>query len=154
MELMMVVSITAVIVVTVTGLFFRSLRGGAKTDTIATVEQNSQYVLALMERFIRNAKEVNNVGGLPCPSTGQTVTLIGWDGGTTQFSLSSGRIASNSTPLSADNVLVENLTFECVRDEGVPDQIVIDFDATRSDVGTGFVTSTHFETKVALRNFQ
>lgn len=154
MELLIVISITALIVTTIMGLFFRSLRSGAKTETIVKVEENAQYVTAVLERFIRNAKEVSSVGGLPCPNTGSSLTVLSWDGGSTTFSLSGGRIASNSSPISASVVTIQNLVFECIRTEGTPDQVAIDFDITRSDVGSGFTTATHVETKVGLRNFQ
>lgn len=153
-ELMIVISITAVIVVTVTGLFFRAIRGGTKTETTVDLSQNAEFSMSLMERFIRNAKEVNNVGGVECPGIGSTITLIGWDGGSTQFSLSNGRIASNSFALSGTSVLIENLQFECIREEGVPDQVLIEFDATSSDVGGASGSSGHYESTVSLRNFQ
>ena len=148
-ELMLVTAITAMIVVTITGMFFRSIRSGAKTDTLIAIDQNAQYVLNLMERFIKNAKSVES----SCPTVSNTLTVLNWDGGSTTFSLMGDKVASNSAVISQEGLLVENLSFECIRIEGIPDQIKISFDVSLVDVGGGASSAKSYETVVNLRNY-
>ena len=106
-----------------------------------------------MERFIRNAKGVTKVGGVKCPGLGGSLTLLSWDGGETTFGLINGRIASNGGEISASEIQIQELMFECIRIEGVPDQVKISFEAMRNDVSGGVNTTSSYETRVNLRNY-
>jgi len=152
MELMLTIGILAVIIITVTAMFFRAFRGSSKTDTVVTLDQNAQLTLAVLERFVRNAQSVT-IGGLECPVSGNSLEVANWDGGTTTFALSDGRVASNGGAISEAIVTISNLSFSCVRVEGVPDQVVITFDAQRDDVGGGAETSASYHSVVDLRNY-
>lgn len=154
MELMVVISIIAIISASAVALFFRSIRGTGKTQSITAVEQNAQLSLSIMERFIINARQVVDVDGAPCPNTGTTLTLLNADGYQTTFSLASGRIASNSSNISSSDITISNLQFVCTTPSGAPDNIAITFSAQHSSTSTDVTTARDFSTTASLRTYQ
>lgn len=152
MELMVTVGILGMIIVTIMGMFFRSFRGGTKADTIMTLDQNAQMSLSILERFVRNAQSVS-VGGGDCPATSDSLTVESWDGRSTVFSLENGQLASNGAVISGEAVVISDLVFECVRTQGIPDQVMVRFNAVRTDAGGGAETEASYESVINLRNY-
>lgn len=154
LELMVVISLIGLISVSAIGLFFRSIRGTGKTQSIQIVDQNSQFALTTIERFIINARQVTDVSGAPCPNSGPSLTLLNADGFATTFSLSDDRIASNSDYISSDDVIISNLQFTCTTPAGAPDRITVSFDASHADTAGDVATSQSFTTSANLRTYQ
>ena len=57
-ELLVVIGVVAVMGLIITEVFSRSLRGGNKSQVIATIKQNGQSTLELMDKTIRAADQI------------------------------------------------------------------------------------------------
>ena len=94
-ELLVAISVIAVIGAVVAEVFSRSLRGGNKAQIVASIKQNGQATLEAMDKTIRNSDEV------VCPViTGEgiqskdTVALVK-DGKYTRFMFRAGTSTTN-----------------------------------------------------------
>jgi prepilin-type N-terminal cleavage/methylation domain-containing protein len=152
LELLVVITVVALLSVSAVGLFYQTLRSGSKTDNIKELDQNALLAMNVMSQQVRNARKVSAVGAGTCPGVATTLSLTGSDGRTTQFSLSSGKIASNGAEISATSITISNLSFTCARQNGVPDQITISFLAQLLQNGS-VVEQKTYTSVVDLRNF-
>lgn len=151
MELLVVIAIMAVALTATVGLFTQSFRSGGKTEQIVLVEENMRQSMDIMERMIRNASGVEDIGGNICPGSGTSLRILNQDNDTTTFGLSNGQIASNGAALSGEEVVVESLQFQCIRNSGAPDKIEIEVQA-RSEVDDEGDT-VEYKRNVDLRNY-
>src|SRR5437762_507899 len=100
LELLVVLAVVAILTLAGVGLFYRSLRGSSEASSLKELEQNAQLIVSVLDRHIRNARQVTDVGGTDCPGTGDSLTILGFDGRTTTFDLTSnGRVASNGAEI-------------------------------------------------------
>jgi prepilin-type N-terminal cleavage/methylation domain-containing protein len=143
-ELLVVLSLVALITVAAGNIFYSTLRTNTKTQVSANLKQKGNYALAVMERMIREAKEI------PVCQDRQ-LTLVYKDDLTTTFSCSSSQIASSSAHSS---VLVSpidcaNFDFTC----NLP-QVGINFTLNRNPTNPlPFKRSEiQFQTTVTARN--
>jgi len=160
-EIMIVVGILGIIAVVGSGAFFSILRGSTKTKTLQMVKQNGDYALSVMERMIRNARELADPSESSIVSS---ITIKNPDGGITTFSCESDSepptIASNGASLLSSEVRVSDVEcniFEVTQGQkGIRPPIVkINFKLSPA------VTSSrpedqaevNFQTTVTLRNY-
>ncbi len=153
MELAVVIGVMSIVGLASVAIFYRALRGTNKSDTIKRVNQNSQLVLEVMSRFIRNAKRVQAVGMGDCPGTSNNITLLGSDDKTVQFTLQNGRVASNGSYISDPSVLISNLQFSCTRTSGAPDSIQINFNTVATASANDAQTVQDYNTTINLRSY-
>ncbi len=152
-ELMVVVAVVGTLSVAGVGLFYRALRGTSKTESYKELEQNVVLVMNILERHIRNSRTVLAVGGGECPATGATLSILGFDGGTTLFGLTAeGAVASNGSEISASSISILDLEFICTRQAGAPDQITINLTAEFMSGGE-LSTERSYTSIVGLRNY-
>lgn len=153
LELLVVITVVAVISVAGVGLFYQALRGGGKAQALKELDQNAQLVINLMEFHIRNARDIVDVSGADCPATGDSLSITGFDGLVTTYDLTAeGKIASNGAEISSQSVEVTNLVFECTRQTGTPDQVMITF-TVGYKVGTEVIDERDYTSVVGLRNY-
>lgn len=70
MELLVVIGVVAIMGALLTEIFYRSLRGGNKSQLITVIKQNGQSVLENMDKNIRAADHI------VCPTTATSDTLV------------------------------------------------------------------------------
>jgi prepilin-type N-terminal cleavage/methylation domain-containing protein len=163
-ETLIVVFLIGIVMVAGGNMLFGIMKGASKVEVEREIKQNGEYALAIMERMIKNSKEV-----LECNSSYVTIKNI--DNENTRFQVSSERIASSSGDsydhhlyLTGDKVSVSDLVFICTTDPvGSLDEddirrVDINFTITPKGVTAGEVppemyAEINFQTSVSLRNF-
>jgi len=163
-ELMIVVTVMAVVAVVAVNLFLSTLIGGGKSRALSVVKQNGDFALTQMEKMIRNAKELTtNNEGFVCDTDMNSLGVINSDGGVTIFAVEGERIASNSglfltsSEVKVDSDAAKTLSFDCSRsDTGMPDFVEISFTLKKGEVGVSRqeeIAEEDFQTKVSLRKY-
>ena len=156
-EMLVVIFISSVLAVLITQSLALSLRGSRKSESVATVRENVEYAMKVMERSIRNAK------GLDCASSSGAQIIYEDEYGEIAFfecvTLASDTyIASNSAlpqaRLTSSDTRVTNCpaVFSC-DSSSIPHSVGISINAetVRELVEEGAeVTSS---TRILLRNY-
>ena len=155
LEVLVVVTIFAVLGILVTESIILTLQGAKKSESVIRARENLDYSLSIIERQIRNANSVS-------PCTGLPVTIINYldqNGNPSSFACvntgSNGSyIASGSAHLTGDAVAVIGCSFVCTPSSDVnPDLIKIDLtlkDASASGIQSANVSAS---TQIYLRNY-
>ena len=161
-ETLVSLGILGLLVVVVTALFFSLLRGASKTKAIQTVKQNGGYAISVMERMIRNAKQV-----LDCQT--DYIKIKSQDEEETTFRFYSdseeddswiasvsGTLTCADARLTSSEVQLVSSSFTCMPGGGTkPDGVDINFSLAKTGTGTrpeeGAVVN--FQTSVFLRNY-
>ncbi len=156
-EILVAISVMAIIMVMGSNMFFTILKGATKTRVLTEVKQNGNYAVSVMQRMIRNAKRVENQGS-------NHITIRNPDGEETTFrfyfnpyfliaSESAGLTGSNAR-LTSENVKLISGTFSHTEGgESQPDKVVINFILSRTEGARVEETaSVDFKTTVILRN--
>lgn len=166
LEMLISVTIVALVGGILAQAFFTMTRTNTKTERIKDVKQSGEFALEVMERMIRNAREVTS----SCPGTSSdTISIRNADNGTTTFSclLDNGtpRIASqsgataefltsSSVTLGGSLCAASSLSFTCTTSGGRPGNIRIAFQL--SQLGTPVDqferSSISLGTTIQLRN--
>lgn len=112
-EILVVLSVFAILGIVVSQSLLLILRGARKSDTSNKVRQSLDFALASMERQIHNATNIT-----PCPNTDTTtITVIDQNQQSYSFSCSNigpaGFIASASSRLTSTDISVTACSFVC-----------------------------------------
>ncbi len=155
-EILVVISIFAVIGILSTRSIFQTLRSARKSDSLVRVRENINYALGVIERQIRSAESVD------CSTvTAINMPYIAEGGIGTSFSLATVGtdkfIASGSGALAkrltSNDITVTSATFTCTQTFNNPPSINISItaeDNTSTGVEKASVTS---QTEILLRNY-
>lgn len=150
-EILVVISIFAVIGILSTRALFQTLRSARKSDSLVRVRENVNYALGIIERQVRNAESIN------CTSvTPQNLPYVSGDGVSTFFNCTigaGGRIASGSAVLTSNDITITGCTFTCTQAVNNPPSVNISItaeDNTSTGPEKGSVTS---QTEILLRNY-
>lgn len=162
--------ISAAIVSLVGGIlaqtFITMTRTNTKTERIKEVKQNGEFALDIMERMIRNARDVTSAcTGTPAGS----ISVRNADGGSTSFSCifnygthriasqsgaTANYLTSSSVTLGGTTCATSTLSFTCTPISGRPGTIQVGFQL--SQLGTPVdqfeKSSLSFRTTIQLRN--
>lgn len=153
-EVLMIVFILGIVVVMGGSLFFSILKGASKSEIVKEAKQNGDYALEVMERTIRNAKEITDC------TTPSSITLKNSDGTATTFSCLAedgvNKINSGTGRLTGKNVTLENpcsLSFNC--QATTPPIVAISFILSQagSSPRPEEKAKVTFQTTVSLRNY-
>ena len=123
-ESLVVLSIFALLMVSVTTIFISSLRAAAKARVIKEVRQNGSYAMGVITQAIRSAREIT----LCTANTKVDYIDAAYVAGS--FECAANNIASGSASpvnLTSDIVLVSPCALTCVQLPGQPTQLAIDF---------------------------
>lgn len=155
-EFLVVMGIMATVGTMVVNLFLSNLRTAAKTQALTEVKQNGDYALAVMERMIRNAKEVQeNSDHQICVAGMSKLKILNPDGGTTEFTCEADKIASGGAALTSSNLEVDFCTsaFSCQKPTGKPAVVTITFTLRKgtTSLGREFFAEIPFQTTVSTR---
>lgn len=152
--LVMVTLVTSSIVAT-------TFKSAVKSRVLKEVKQNGDYALTVMGRAIINAAElVENTDGDRCTGTMTKLNVKNADGITfTEFALAGGAITqsdgSTTTNItSSQNVVVSNLSFDCVSSPTKPEYITVSFNVQQSGtpISTEQIASLDFQSTFTVRN--
>lgn len=165
-ELMVGVAVLAILTTTGVAVFLGSLRGSSQVEIRRTLDNRARLLLNGLARFLREAKitSLSGTDRTACltngSATGDSLVVEGLDGLTTTLSVSSGMLSSvsaqtvvlnpESVTLDRKSGLTYYFTWYCAA--GVPDRLVMEFEAT--SVGTEGDTSlsNDYILDVVLRN--
>lgn len=153
-EILIVITIFAVIGILSTRSVFLTIRSAKKSDSLIRVRENVNYSLSVIERQIRNAKDIT------CPNSSSTqIDYVPSDSSaTSSFRCISvgtnGYIASGSARLTSDDVYITNCAFTCTQLD-INNPPVVDVSLTAQDGLTTSVEkgSVTVETQIILRNY-
>ena len=153
LEVLVVISLVAVIAVTATQLLFTSLSGSGKASSLAVVKQNGDHAIGVIERNIRNAASVD------C-GVGDSITITDSDGVVIVYTITTDQItqtAATDLYLTSDRLVAENLTCSILSGTtGEPEIVSVSFLLRFGQPGVNKaseVASQVFESRVSLRNY-
>lgn len=152
-ELLIVVTLVAVLALTATSFLFSSLSGSGKASGLAVVKQNGDHTIGVIERAARGALQV------ACPNPNSL--LVTEKSGDTTYGITSLRISatgvSGTIYLTSDQIIAEN--FSCTvtpGGEGNPDLALVSFQLRMGSPGVDApekVAVERFQTRVSLRTY-
>ena len=156
LEMVVVLSVFALLAVIYSQALILTLQGAKKSSNLATVRENVDFAMQIIERQLHNASEVT-----PCPNVdSQTLTYKDQNGEVSTFSCvavgesEAGYIASSSARLTSGDVAVTACSISCIEDSpGLPPYVQIDLAARNTNVDTGPASSITTSTRVFLRNY-
>lgn len=153
-EILVVISIFAVIGILTTRSIFITLRSSRKSDSLVRVRENVNYAMGIIERQIRTAESVN------CATvTANNLPYIADGGISTSFSLATvgtdRYIASGAARLTSNDVTVTSATFTCTQDlnKNNPPSINISIVAEDNKSIGAEKGSVSSQTEILLRNY-
>ncbi len=164
LEMVVTVSIVAIISVVLSQVFLATVRTNSKTEVLKDVKQNGDVVLESIIRTVQNATT------LTCTSS-KSITVENQDGTDTVFACEASgaitRLARTTTAgtsyLTADNITMggadctaSSLTFSCSDVNGYPAILTVSFDLAPGNIPAAAFeqTSSSFTTTVTMRNQQ
>jgi len=149
LEILVVVSIFAVLGILVTRSVLLTLGGGKKSETVIKIRENLNYSVGVMERQLRNANSISD-----CTNANTSViSYLDQNDVASTFSCLSGYVASGSAKLTNDNVKVTSCSFTCVLGSTGPSSVKIDLEATDAQATGLDNTIISTSTQVFLRNY-
>lgn len=153
-EILIVITIFAVIGILSTRSVFLTLRGAKKSDSLVRVRENVNNALSVIERQIRNSEKIT------CPSNGATLSYVSLEGTNTNFSCQSigidGYISSGSASirLTSSDISITSCSITCSKSSlNVPPLVTVAItaeDKTSTSVEKGSITT---ETQIVGRNY-
>lgn len=162
-ELVVSVSLLVVILVGGTSIFYRSFRSGGLSDIQTTVNSSIRSLDEMIERSMRYGTVLRVVNGSTgyerdeCLGagevgvTGDTLVVQDLGGGAAIYSLSDGKVSSNSSQISNPEIVVTRLSFNWVCQSGVNDKMNLVIEAHEEGKGEASA-SGKFEKDINLLN--
>lgn len=153
-ELLVVMTIFAVVSVLTIQAVSISLKTSKKSDSLVRVRENVNYSLAILERQLRNSLNITSA----CTGTPNTsISYTSMEGIATSFScdpIESGYIiASGSARLTSDDITITACSFTCTQTTNNPARIevsVTERDTTTTTTEIGSITT---EMEIVTRNY-
>lgn len=153
-ELLVVITIFAVMLLVVNQVLFATFRGTAKSEAQDKVKRQGEQAMAVIERAIRNARSIYTCSGSTV--TYQDPSLNTGSFSCTNIGSGSGYIASERGPLTANDVDVTSCSITCEMINGVNKVVVVN--ASFAAKGTALTLRTEekgtisLQSRVLLRN--
>lgn len=153
-EILVVVSIFAVLGVLVTRSVILTLQGSKKSESLVSVRENLDYAMNIIERQVRNANSVDCVN-----STATNLAYMDSEGDVSNFScIGLGNIdsyiASRSARLTSDNVYISGCTFSCKAGTSTDQPYVdVNLKAQSSTITGAQGSAVTTATRIYLRNY-
>lgn len=158
LEILVVITIFAVLGILVTQSVLLTVRGSKKSESLVTVRENLNYAMGIVERQIRNADSIDCTN-----STATELKYSDQDGNNSSFwcigiGNENSYVASGSAGLTSrltgDTIKVNRCSFTCNSGDSVnPGHVDIDIEAQLIN-STGIEKSiVSFTDKIYLRNY-
>ena len=155
-EMMVVITIFAVIGIIVTSSVILTIAGAKKSESIIKARENLDYALNVIERNIRNANSIVGCSGdssyaikyLDQNNTSASFSCIGM-GGVDSY-IASG---SSNLRLTSTTVKIVGCNFSCVTSTSSPPLVIIDLSV--QNAGSSGIQSSNVSasTQIYLRNY-
>lgn len=168
LELIVVMVLLIVVGSLIVGILSSTIRGSAKSKITNDLGQNGNYVLSIISDIILNSQNFDSITDFtstthtsctPSGISGQSITVTGFDGGTTILSCYADTISSNSASLlDTSRVRLDPIPdlckFTCVQaDEYTPPRIDVTFTLVSANGNSSDTQgSATFKTSLSLRN--
>ena len=153
LEVLVVMTIFAVLGILVTQSIILTLQGSKKSESIVKARENLDYSLNIIERQIRNASSI-----ISCPDQ-HTINYQDQKGLPTSFSCQQtgtpdSYIASGSSHLTGNAVRVAACSFTCI-EETTANPALVKVDLTLREASSSGVQSANVSasTQIYLRNY-
>jgi len=153
LEILVVVSIFAVLGILITRSVLLTLSGGKKSESLVRIRENLNYSVGIIERQLRNA---NSITACPNPNP-SIISYTDINGNAATFSCvnigTAGYVASGAARLTGEAINVTKCSLTCATGSGTPSSVTIDLeakDASASGIENSTVTT---KTQVFLRNY-
>lgn len=148
-EILVVITIFAVMGVVVARAVILTVGGSKKSESIVKVRENLNYAMGIVERQIRNANSIPT-----CPnSDSKVIDYIDQYGKATSFSCGADYVASGSARLTNNEIIVSGCSFICSPGANYPDSIKVSFTA-KDKYAVGIQNATvSVESQISLRNY-
>lgn len=151
-EILIVITIFAVIGLLSTRSVFLTIRGSKKSDSLVRVRENVNYSLAVIERQLRNSESVT------CPNAStDTLDYVSLEGLPTTFSCITGGadkyIASGSGRLTSSDISVISCSFVCTTAVNSPPSIKVSIEAVDTESQSIEKGSVSIQTEIVARNY-
>jgi len=152
-EILIVITIFAVIGLLSTRSVFLTLRSAKKSDSMIRVRENVNYSFSVIERQLRNAESIT----CPNPSFNR-LDYISLEGTATSFACAtSGQdkyVASGSGRLTSSDITVTNCSFTCTQaDINNPPYVNIIVEAEDNISQSEEKGRVSIQTQIVLRNY-
>lgn len=155
LEILVVVSIFAVLGILVARAVILSVGGSKKSESLVRVRENLDYSIGIIGRSLRNANSIT-----PCPNSDASVlNYVDRSGNTTAFScnlgIPPGYVASGSARLTASNINVTACSLSCAPAAGSTNPSVVTVSLTAKDATAVGIQGAEVSitTSVSLRNY-
>lgn len=155
-EILVVISIFAVVGLLSTRSVFLTLRGAKKSDSLVRVRENVNYSLAIIERQLRSSESINSCGLLGTSAISYNTI----DGVTSTFNCvapsgsNSGYISSGSARLTSDEISVTSCSFSCSQvDINNPPVVKIVIEASDTESRAEEKGTVTAQTEIVIRNY-
>ncbi len=151
-EILIVITIFAVIGLLSTRSIFLTIRGAKKSDSLVRVRENVNYSLSVIERQLRNSESVT------CPNASTDIlNYISLEGTTTTFSCITGGadkyIASGSGRLTSSDISVTSCSFVCTTAVNSPPSVKVSIEAVDTESQSIEKGSVSIQTEIVVRNY-
>jgi len=149
MELLVSVTIFAVVVTIASSIFISTIGSQRKAFGQQNILDSSRFALESMARAIRQSDVIS--------ATVNTLEINHPDKGTIQYSLSGGQIMESGGALTADDVTVESLTFltdGLAGNDNEQPRVTIILQVSSKNVKAVEQTSITIQTTITPRNLQ
>lgn len=148
-EILIAVSIFAIIGVLATRSLSLSITGAKKSDSLVRVRENINMPVSVIERQLRNAESVD------CNASSQTLlSYISSEGLSTSFTCSGTYLSSGSARLTSDDINLTACSFTCTQvDSNEPPIVKVTLTA-EDNTSTGKEKATvSTVTEIVARNY-
>lgn len=155
LEILVVISIFAVLGIITTRSVLLTLQGSKKTESTVRVRENLNFAMGVIERNLRNA---NKITVCPNPST-SVITYIDTNGNNATFSCvnigtENGYVASGSASLTNTSINVKSCQFVCEKGSSLkPDSVSVSLEAVDKNTSGIEGADVVVGNKIFLRNY-
>lgn len=149
-ELTVVIGLLSLLILAISSSMLMTIISSNRIRNVAKVKQAGNYALGQMQGMIRSAKTITS-----CDSINNNITILNFDGGTTNFLVEGNRIASNSgIYITPDTMTTNAYVLTCAPSDTDPTLVNVSFNLMDASVTKKAHENPtlHFETSISLRN--
>lgn len=150
-ELLVALSIFALVIIAVLGLFSAAIKGQRRVIAQQNVQENARFLIEFMAKEIRMSTITSDNG------TSGDLTLVRSDGDSVTYSIVSGKLYRNSGQVSSDEVIVSGNFYVEGAESGTIDnqqpKVVIALEIQGAGAKVEEQTKINIQTTLSQRNF-
>lgn len=150
-EILVVLTVFALVAVLSFQSIFLSLRGARKSDASVKVRETMDFAIGTIERHLRNADSITS----PCnSSTLSTIAYLDANRQPATFSCTGGYVASGSAQLTTTGITISPCNFVCTTSStGLPSVVTVNMTGTDTGTSGAEGAKVTISTKIYLRNY-